>query len=133
MYENINSVLNKLNLQVYDILYVSSAGFANHWEPNFNLLIISALRKIMKGKTIIMPSFSFDFCDNGVYDINHSKNYCGSISETFRKQTDVARTLYSPVHNVCVWGKLQDYFIGKKYSSSFGEDSVFQDERPLNL
>lgn len=127
MYENLEKVLEEFKLNNYDIVYVASAGFALYWDNMFDKKLIKVLKNIMKGKTIIMPTFSFDFCDKGVYSVNDSTTFCGLICERFRKEKDVVRTCFSPMHNVSIWGKLKDYFNEKEYISSFGENSIFRD------
>ena len=121
------NIFKELNLSGYDIVYVASSGFANYWDNNFDQKIIVALIETMKDKTLIMPSFSFDFCDYKTYSVINSKTFCGSVCEKFRKWSNVRRTMFPPVHNVSILGKLQPVFCNKKYTSSFGEDSIFND------
>ncbi|MCL2860149.1 MAG: AAC(3) family N-acetyltransferase [Oscillospiraceae bacterium] len=126
------NTLKDFNLSDYDIIYVASSGFANYWDKDFDQKIIEALVEIMKDKTLIMPSFSFDFCDHKIYSVTNSTTFCGSICEKFRKLPNVKRTMFPPVHNVSIFGKLQSVFCDKKYTSSFGEDSIFNDLNNYN-
>ncbi len=128
MYDNLEEELVKfIDVKNIDILYLASSNFAQFFNNRFPYMIIETLKKIMKNKTIIVPTFSFDFCDTGVYSINNSDTYCGGIASLFLKAKGVERTLFPPMHNVAIWGKLQSRFLNKKYGSSFGEDSIFAD------
>ena len=100
---------------------------AKHFNNEFDTLLIDSLIKIMDGKTLIMPTFSFDFCDTGEYSVLKSNTFCGGISSKFLEYTGVRRTLYTPMHNVAIFGNLQDYFLSKEYQTSFGENSIFRD------
>ena len=66
MYDNLYEVLRKFipNNNI-DILYVASSSIAKYFNEKFDILLIDSLIKIMHNKTIIMPTFSFDFCDIG--------------------------------------------------------------------
>lgn len=119
------NIFKKLKLDEYDIIYVASSGFAHFWDANFEKKIIKALKLVCN--TLIMPSFSFDFCDKGFYSVKSSKTFCGKISEMFLQDPETVRTKYSPMHNVTIYGKEKDYFNKKQYYSSFGEQSIFAD------
>lgn len=128
MYDNLeNELKNFVDSKSFDVLYLASSNFAQFFNANFPQMIISTLKKIMEDKTIIVPTFSFDFCDTGRYSIKESGTFCGGISSLFLKDPDVERTIYPPMHNVAIWGKLQSKFLNKKYESSFGENSIFND------
>lgn len=128
MYDKLYKVLNEfISNNKIDILYVASSSIAKYFNNQFDRLVIDSLIKIMRGKTIIMPTFSFDFCDTGQYSVLKSKTFCGGISSKFLEYKEVRRSLYSPMHNVAIWGALQKYFMSKKYNSSFGSNSLFKD------
>jgi aminoglycoside 3-N-acetyltransferase len=74
--------------------------------------------------TIIMPTFSYSFLKGEIYDINNSPSTAGILTEFFRKQKGVIRTI-NPDLSFAVWGKNKQYFTGHLGKSSFGKDSVF--------
>jgi aminoglycoside 3-N-acetyltransferase len=73
--------------------------------------------------TIVMPTFTFSFCKDKVYDPARSKSLVGALTEYFRKCPDVVRTGH-PIFSVAIWGKHRDELasVGK---DSFGEDTIF--------
>lgn len=74
--------------------------------------------------TIIMPTFSYSFCKNEIFDIKNTKSSVGVLTEFFRNQDDVLRTNH-PIFSFSIWGNHKKYLsdIGK---DSFGHDSVFE-------
>ncbi len=73
--------------------------------------------------TIIMPTFTYSFCNGEIYDIVATPSTVGILTEYFRKQSDVYRTIH-PIFSVGVWGKHRDTFMDIS-KDSFGQDSVF--------
>jgi aminoglycoside 3-N-acetyltransferase len=73
--------------------------------------------------TVIMPAFSYSFCDRKIFDIEESPSTVGILTEFFRKQPGVVRTKH-PIFSAAVCGARQEYFldIGK---DAFGNDSFF--------
>ena len=54
--------------------------------------------------TIMMPSFTFSFCNNEVYDVKKSKTYMGVLNEYVRKQPNVMRSV-DPILSMIAVGK----------------------------
>ena len=79
---------------------------------------------------IIMPTFTYSFDKNQTYDADNTKSTVGILTEFFRKQKDVKRTLH-PNHSVAVWGKHKEDLlnIGK---DTFDDDSIFGKLHKLN-
>lgn len=128
----LKEILIKNNINDCDILYVASSGFAIYWDKKFVHNTIDTLIELMKNKTLVMPSFSFDFCDNGIYDVNKSPTYCGIVSSNFMHRKDVKRTIHTPMHNVSIFGEKQFYFLSQVYETSFGHNSFFEDLEKFN-
>ena len=80
--------------------------------------------------TIVMPTFTYSFDKNEAYDIENTKSTVGALTEFFRKQENVSRTIH-PSHSVAVWGRHKDELlnIGK---DTFGQGSVFEKFHKLN-
>ena len=72
--------------------------------------------------TIIMPTFTYSFCNNEIYDTEDSPTKMGILNEYFRCSSGVYRTL-CPIFSFAIFG---DY---KKYISAsndvLGQDSIF--------
>ena len=67
MYDKLSNNLNKLiNFKQIDILYLATASFAKFFEKDFDDIVIKNIKSLVKDKTLVVPAFSFDFCDKGV-------------------------------------------------------------------
>ncbi|WP_279176498.1 AAC(3) family N-acetyltransferase [Campylobacter insulaenigrae] len=78
---------------------------------------------IGKEGTLIMPTFTYSFCKNQIYDKLNSKCEVGLLNEYFRKQKDVIRS-NDPIFSFALWGAKKYNFI-KKHDSCFGTNSIF--------
>ena len=76
-----------------------------------------------KEGTLIMPTFTYSFCNKEPFDVLRSKSTVGSLTEFFRTRPDVVRTKH-PIFSVALWGKNAQEFshVGK---DSFDEHSIF--------
>ena len=76
---------------------------------------MNSLIKVLKesvgdnGK-VIMPAFSYSFCKKEKFDIETSKSTVGVLTEFFRKQNDVERTIH-PIFSSSIWGKNKENLI----------------------
>ncbi|MCR6572453.1 AAC(3) family N-acetyltransferase [Campylobacter insulaenigrae] len=78
---------------------------------------------IGKEGTLIMPTFTYSFCKNQIYDKLNSITKVGALNEYFRKQEKVVRT-NDPIFSFAVKGAKQDLFL-KDTTSCFGKDCVY--------
>ncbi|EJP4488918.1 aminoglycoside N(3)-acetyltransferase, partial [Campylobacter jejuni] len=78
---------------------------------------------IGKEGTLIMPTFTYSFCKNEVYDKINSKTKMGALNEYFRKQTEVKRT-NDPIFSFAIKGVKEELFL-KDTTSCFGENCVY--------
>jgi aminoglycoside 3-N-acetyltransferase len=92
--------------------------------------LLSLKECVDKNGTIIMPTFTYSFCKNEIFDIENTKSTVGILSEYFRNQTGVLRSNH-PIFSSAVYGKYKNEFtnIG---NDSFGEDSIFAKLHKLN-
>ena len=60
-------------------------------------------------KNLIVPTFTYSFCNNEVYDVRKSPTSMGALNEFIRKLPDRYRTL-DPLLSVSVPSKLKSYF-----------------------
>lgn len=74
--------------------------------------------------TLLIPSFSWEFSNHGVYDVRTTKPTTGSLSETAMHMPEFKRTKH-PMHSFLVYGKDQELLCGMENIHSFGEDSPF--------
>jgi len=87
-------------------------------------ILKKTIKKIIDGvgrnKTIIMPTFTYSYCDNNVFDIKKSKSKVGALTEYYRNMKGIMRTdhpIFSVAHN-----SLSDIHVS---TDSFGEGSIF--------
>ena len=59
---------------------------------------------------IIVPTFTYSFCNNEIFDVRKSKTYMGALAEYIRKQNGRYRTL-DPLLSLSVPEKMKDKFI----------------------
>lgn len=88
-----------------------------------NALIDAIKEAVGKQGTIVMPTYSYSFCNNDVFDINNTPSTVGVLTEHFRQQLDTARTA-QPIFSMGVWGKHQEELLNIG-SDCFDSDSVF--------
>jgi len=74
--------------------------------------------------TIIMPTFTYSFDKNEAYDTENTKSTVGNLTEFFRKQEGVNRTMH-PNHSVAVWGRHKKELM-EISKDTFGQGSVFE-------
>ena len=89
----------------------------------FGSLVDSLKESVGNEGTIIMPTFSFSFSKNQPYDVENSKSTVGVLTEFFRNQQDVSRTIH-PNHSAAVWGKHKKYLMDIS-KDTFDEGSIF--------
>lgn len=73
--------------------------------------------------TLIMPTFSYSFCRNEIFDVQNTKSSVGVLGEFFRKQPDIARTIH-PIFSVALWGRYKNRLLNISHDS-FDKDSIF--------
>jgi len=125
-------VLNALKasgIQTGDILFIHSdiASFgklASFDTKVFLGSLISIFQKAVgKNGTVIMPTFSYSFCKNELFDLEQTKSTVGTLTDFFRNQKDVVRTAH-PIFSVAIWGNKKETFIDVS-TDSFGVQSIF--------
>ena len=123
--------LHDMGVKAGDTLLVHS-GFRTINAEN-PLQVIEALKKAVTSEgTLMMPSFpggsEFMLAQAGtVVDTRDRKSDCGVITETFRKQSGVKRSL-SPGHCMAAWGKNAEMLLAghEKCRVSAGKGSPFE-------
>ncbi|HFJ1673332.1 TPA: AAC(3) family N-acetyltransferase [Campylobacter coli] len=119
----------QLGIQRGDILCVHTELF-NFGIPllsrnEFLQTILNCFFEVIgKEGTLIMPTFTYSFCKNEVYDKINSKTKMGALNEYFRKQTGVKRT-NDPIFSFAIKGAKEELFL-KDTTSCFGENCVYE-------
>lgn len=129
-YSNIDLIeaFKKLGIKKGDILCVHTELF-NFGTPllprnEFLQTILDCFFEVIgKEGTLIMPTFTYSFCKNEVYDKLNSPTKMGALNEYFRKQAGVKRT-NDPIFSFAIKGAKEELFL-KDTTSCFGENCVY--------
>lgn len=123
------NVLKKLEIHEGEVLFIHSdiATFGKLATLDKTFLLDSLIEAFQAAVgptgTLIMPTFTYDFCENRVYDVKKSRSTVGVLTEYFRNKKDVDRTI-QPIFSVAIWGANKDYFLDID-KDSFGKNSIF--------
>ena len=95
----------------------------------FQNFSVSELWKIIhksfgKNKTYIFPTFTFKH-DLNIWSYAKSKSESGILSEYFRKNIAIKRTIH-PIHSVAIFGKNYNKIPDHNSLSSFGKGSTWE-------
>ncbi len=74
------------------------------------------------GRTLLFPTFNYDYCGNGLYDRQKSPGQVGALSDYLRKTHSDKRTR-TPIFNFCILNN--DDFRLEECKNPFGADSTF--------
>ncbi|EGO0809470.1 aminoglycoside N(3)-acetyltransferase [Campylobacter lari] len=136
-YSNIDLIeaFKKLGIKKGDILCVHTELF-NFGTPllprnEFLQTILDCFFEVIgKEGTLIMPTFTYSFCKNEVYDKLNSPTSMGALNEYFRKQAGVKRT-NDPIFSFAIKGAKKELFL-KDTTSCFEIGSVYDIFQKLN-
>ena len=111
----------------------------NNIEPNkkLGMLIDYIVDYLGPNGTLVVPTFSYSFTKNEVFDVQNTKSTIGKFSEFFRKMPGVVRS-YHPIFSVAAIGKNKDLFKLSEIKDCFGKNTSFDllykfDAKLMNL
>jgi len=128
-YSDFANALREAGIKKGDTIFVHSdiSLFGKLCASDKDLLLGSLVDSLKESVgeegTIIMPTFTYSFSKNQPYDVENSKSTVGVLTEFFRKQPNVSRTIH-PNHSAAVWGKHKKYLIDVS-KDTFDKDSIF--------
>ncbi|MBR3834093.1 MAG: AAC(3) family N-acetyltransferase [Lachnospiraceae bacterium] len=135
-YNDIVDALKNLNINEGDSIFVhSNLGFFGKMEncSNADELCENFLNAIVEviGEegTLVLPAFSYSFCNNEIFDVNNTCTKCGIFSEYLRKKEGSVRS-QDPNFSIVAYGKEKIYYTENPTNESFGKGSFW--ERFLN-
>ena len=82
-----------------------------------------ALMLSLKERPILIPTFNYDFCKNGVYNRLESPSQVGALSDYFRVHYALFRSL-TPIFNFVILNQNKEFSL-KPSLNVFGQDSLF--------
>jgi aminoglycoside 3-N-acetyltransferase len=90
--------------------------------------IVSGLRDAVPEGRLVLPTFTYSFCDGEAFDVEHSPSKVGMLTEHFRGLPGVRRTV-DPIFSSAVQGALPPAWERRLFSvhdtDCFGDESIF--------
>lgn len=130
--QELENCLKEIGIVSGDNLFIhSNIGFfgrmegvnsANDLCENF---IIALKNVVSESGTFVLPTFSYSFCHNEVYNPSTTKSKCGMLTEYAIRQKDMIRSL-DPNFSIVAWGKLADRYTENPTHESFGRGSFWE-------
>lgn len=133
--EDFIRALREVGVREGDMIFVHSsvAAFGKpHLENPQEFLsgLVQVLTDSVGEKgTLIMPTFTYSFGKGEIFDRRHSPSTVGSLTEFFRRQPGVVRSLH-PMLSVALWGERVDLLDINK--DTFGAGTIFDKLREHN-
>lgn len=123
--EDIFKNLKKVGADDCETLFIHSDVMFGAPAPGFNrkqyLNVLYQVIKNLGVKNIIVPTFTYSFCNGEIYDVNKSKTTMGAFNEFVRNQEERYRTM-DPLLSLSVPCELKERF-QKLGEHSLGENS----------
>lgn len=116
---------------VSDLFNITKLCWMMGQKFNPNRLIDAFCRAVGKEGTVLIRTFSWDFCHKKGFDVEKTLSQAGALGNIALKRSDFRRTKH-PIYSWMVWGKYQEYLCSLDEKESFGPRSVFawEDSNP---
>lgn len=127
--EDFSEALRTAGLDRGDIVMIHSdiSVFGKLASFDRNLIfsaILDAVKDVVTEEgLLIMPTFTYSFCDNLPFDPEKTKSKVGALTEYFRTQPGVVRTVH-PIFSFALWGTAKESFLSIS-KDSFDTESLF--------
>lgn len=126
--QDLYDCLKELGIEKGDIICVHShlMGFGRPLlkRQDFMKAIVDTLKEaIGKEGTLIMPTFTYSFCNNQIYDLDESSSAVGVLTEYYRNCENVKRT-WHPIFSFAIGGYRQEEYLDIG-PDAFSLDSVY--------
>lgn len=128
---NYTEFLNGVGIEKGDILDVASDMMSImmycrrkklRFDPNH---LLDALKEAVGEEgTVMIRTFTWDFCHDTPFDILKSPSRSGSLGDVAMKRADFKRTQHA-IYSWMVWGRYQDELCSMTNTSAFGLDTPF--------
>jgi len=129
--KDIVDALIKVGIDRSDNLFIhSNLGFFGIPENEIDAVSISRMFKnaifdvIGSDGTLVVPVFSYSFCNEKIFDKQNTASVCGMFSEYVRKDQDAQRS-DDANFSIAAIGKNANYFTKNADQHSFGENSFW--------
>ncbi len=127
--DTILQAIKKAGIKTGDNLFIHSnlVGFGKlTTTPNqlLSKLLSTFTTAIGEEGTIIMPTFSYSFCQHKTFNVAKTKSTVGVWTEFFRRQPGVLRS-HHPIFSFAAKGPKAAYFTDSTDTTCFGPQSAF--------
>ncbi|MDP8230758.1 MAG: AAC(3) family N-acetyltransferase [Candidatus Gorgyraea atricola] len=129
--EGIEDAFKKSGLRNGDVVMVHSdvGRFGRlgdiHNRENFLDSILDAFLNVLGKKgTLIVPTFTYSFCNNKVFDVRNTPSTVGIFTEHVRRKNRAVRSA-EPIFSCAGIGRHAKKLLEKVGNECFGEDSLF--------
>ena len=86
---------------------------------------LSSIQSVITEKgTLVLPTFSYSFCHDEVYEPFRTRSHCGMLTEYAFGRSDMIRSL-DPNFSVTAWGRYAKFYTENPSHESFGEGSFW--------
>lgn len=109
---------------VSDIFNIAKQCMALKLQFDPDRLISAFCSAVGENGTILIRTFSWDFCHGRGFDIRKTPSSAGALGNVAMRRLDFKRTRH-PIYSWMVWGKNQEYLCSLDETEAFGENSVF--------
>ena len=129
--EEFKKALKDLGIKKGDIIFIHVAyaflGKPEHCENNeqiCQLILDSFLEILGEEGTLLVPTYTYSFCEKNDYDIKNSPSTIGPFTEFFRKQKNVVRS-EDPIFSVAGIGSKSEELLSNLPHTCFGKNSIY--------
>ncbi len=123
--EDVYFALKEIKAHECETLFIHSDVMFGSTTAGFNRKVyLNTLYEVIRSlnvKNIIVPTFTYSFCNNEIYDVNKSRTSMGAFNEYVRKQAGRYRTM-DPLLSLSVPNDLK-YNFEKCSNHSLGQGS----------
>jgi aminoglycoside 3-N-acetyltransferase len=128
-YKLFKESLNKINIKNNDIV-MAHIDLSNFFAEKSLLerceILYEYLNKFFFAHgTILVPSFTYSFCKNGVFNLKKSPSEVGIFTEFFRRKKKIIRSNH-PIFSFSTTGKYSKILTDNISNSSTGSGSIFE-------
>jgi aminoglycoside 3-N-acetyltransferase len=129
--KDIELLLVNAGLEENDIVMVHSdvasfgkLGDIKDKDEFLQSLLQAFINVIGRNGTLIVPTYTYSFCKNEIFDIKNTKSAVGLFSEFLRTRMDAFRS-EDPIFSHAAIGKEAETILKKTGNKCFGKDSFF--------
>ncbi|MEY8388124.1 AAC(3) family N-acetyltransferase [Oscillospiraceae bacterium 38-13] len=109
---------------VSDLISVSAYCKKRGLDFDPDKLIDTLIEQVGSNGTILIRTFTWDYCRGKTFDIRHSPGKVGVLGNVAMRRGDFQRTKH-PLYSWMVWGAQQSELCAMENKSSFGKNTPF--------